>query len=140
MNRQAIICVDDEAIIVFSLIQELKMNLGDRFIYECAVNAEEALQEIEDLVQDGDKVVLVISDWLMPGIKGDEFLMMVKEKYPDIRSILITGQADDAAMERARRDAGASAILRKPWNTAELISAIKLCCDLTPEDHKPGGI
>jgi CheY-like chemotaxis protein len=135
MSRNAIICVDDEVIILYSLVQELKMNLGDRYIYESAVNATEALQVIDNLVQEGVQVDLVISDWLMPGIKGDEFLVIVKNKYPGIRSILITGQADDAAMERASRDAGASAILRKPWNTAELIGAARECCEITPKDE-----
>ena len=135
MGKKAIICVDDEAIILYSLIQELKMHLGDRFIYESAVSAEEALQEIDELVQDGVHVDLIISDWLMPGIKGDELLVMVKKKYPGISSILITGLADDAAMERASRDAGASAIFRKPWNTTELIGAIRACCEIKPEDE-----
>ncbi len=71
MDKSAILCVDDEAIIVMSLIHELKTNLGERFIYESAMNAREAFQPIEDTIQEGNEVILVISDWLMPGIKGD---------------------------------------------------------------------
>jgi DNA-binding NtrC family response regulator len=128
MDKSAIICVDDEAIIVMSLMQELKMNLGERFIYESAMNAQEAFQAIEDLLHDGIRVILVISDWLMPGIKGDEFLIKVRERYPAIRSIMITGQADDAAVERVKREAMTCAVLRKPWNTHDLIEAIESCC------------
>ncbi|MBN1531692.1 MAG: response regulator [Spirochaetes bacterium] len=128
MSKSAILCVDDEAIIVMSLMQELKMNLGDRFVYESAMNAQEAFQAIEDLMLDGITVILVISDWLMPGIKGDEFLIKVREKYPSIRSIMITGQADDAAVERVMKEAMTSAVLRKPWNTRELIESIEQCC------------
>ena len=73
--KKAIVCVDDEAIIVLSLKQELQNRLGDEYIYESAMSAEEALQVIEELSGDDVCVILVISDWLMPGIKGDEFLL-----------------------------------------------------------------
>lgn len=128
-GKKAIICVDDEAIIVLALKQELQNRLGDEYIYESAMSAEEALQVIEELSGDSVCVILVISDWLMPGIKGDEFLIRLKIKYPEIRSILITGQADDAAIERARADAGVNAVLRKPWNTDDLLREVRACCD-----------
>jgi len=52
----------------------------------------------------------------------------VRERYPAIRSIMITGQADDAAVERVKREAMTCAVLRKPWNTHDLIEAIESCC------------
>ncbi len=128
MDKSAILCVDDEAIIVMSLIHELKTNLGERFIYESAMNAREAFQAIEDMIQEGIEVILVISDWLMPGIKGDEFLIKVREMHPSISSIMITGHADDAAVDRVKREAMTCAVLRKPWSTQELIEAIESCC------------
>ena len=73
-------------------------------------------------------VRLVISDWLMPGIKGDEFLIQVRERYPNIKSILITGQADDSAIDRALQEGGACAVIRKPWSTEELVREVRSCC------------
>lgn len=131
--KKAIVCVDDEAIIVLSLKQELQNRLGNEYIYESAMSAEEGSQIIEELSSDNVSVILVISDWLMPGIKGDEFLLRLKKTHPDIKSIMITGQADDAAVERTLCEAGANAVLRKPWNTEELIREVRACC--TPSNE-----
>jgi CheY-like chemotaxis protein len=84
MTEQAILCVDDEAIIVLAIKQELKTHFRERFIYETALNAEEALTIIDELTADGVSLILVISDWLMPGMKGDEFLSVVKRNHPKI--------------------------------------------------------
>ncbi len=127
--KKAIICVDDEAIIVLSLKQELQNRLGNEFQYEYAMNADEAMQVIDELYGERVRVILVISDWLMPGIKGDEFLITLRERYPEIKSIMITGQADDEAIERVLYEAGACAVLKKPWNTEDLIREVHACCD-----------
>ncbi len=132
--KQAILCVDDEAIIVLSLKQELKTSFGDRFLIESALSAEEALESLDGLVAEGVKVIMIISDWLMPGIHGDEFLEIVNKKYPDVHAIMITGHADDAAIERTKKNASVIAILSKPWKAAELRQIIQnFCVDVFPK-------
>ncbi len=74
MSELAILCVDDEALILLAIKEELKNAFGGRFLYETALTADEGIQIIQDLVEDGIRLVLVITDWLMPGMKGDEFL------------------------------------------------------------------
>ena len=125
--KQAILCVDDEAIIVLSLKQELRSHYRDQFLYETALNATEALEIIDELASDRIKVIAIISDWLMPDIKGDEFLMSVHERYPDIRSIIITGHADEESLLRLKETCGLAAVLHKPWNSRELIAAVDSC-------------
>jgi CheY-like chemotaxis protein len=127
MNKKAIMCVDDEVIILLSLKQELANYFGSRFIYESAMDALTAMKIIDELVADGVDVILIITDWLMPGLKGDEFLIKVRERHPTIKSIMITGQADEAAIRRAKTEAGVSEVLRKPWSREGLFGAIKAC-------------
>ncbi|EDN67713.1 two-component response regulator [Beggiatoa sp. PS] len=68
---------------------------------------------------------MIVSDWLMPGMKGDEFLR-VHEKYPEISKVMLTGQADDDAVERAQQDkAQLYYCLQKSWNAKELIETIQ---------------
>ncbi len=127
MSREAILCVDDEAIILMSLKQELRLSFGDRFTYETALSADDAKSIIEELSQDDVRVALIISDLLMPGTKGDEFLVEVKRQYPDIRAIVITGHADREAVERTMRETGAARVFHKPWRTEELLQAVSDC-------------
>ena len=68
MSKKAILCVDDEAIILLSVKQELQSHFRERFIYETALSAKEALVIIDELSAEGIVFILVISDWLMPGM------------------------------------------------------------------------
>ena len=68
---------------------------------------------------------MIVSDWLMPGLKGDEFLTQVHQKYPEVVKILLTGQADESAIERAKQDANLHRCLTKPWTKRELIDTIE---------------
>jgi len=126
--KQAILCVDDEAILLFALVQELKKDFGDAFVYEKASDADTALQIIDELAQDGITVILIISDWLMPGIKGDEFLELVNRNNPGIKAIMITGHADTTALEKVKSNPSVIAILKKPWDALELKNIIRINC------------
>ena len=128
IRERAILCVDDEPIILISLKQELKKKFGNRFNYETAMNADEAMEVVDELAGSGISVILILSDWLMPGIKGDEFLIRVHQKYPKIQSILITGHADEKAMERVKKEAGTYTVLPKPWNSNQLMEAVGFWC------------
>jgi len=124
VKKQAIVCVDDEVIILLSLIQELKHAFGSNYLYEKATDADSALEIIEELEQEDVEVIFIISDWLMPGMTGDEFLKVVNEKYPHIKTIMITGHADQTAIDRVRKIDSVLAVFSKPWNPASLVAVI----------------
>jgi len=126
-HNRAILCVDDEAIIVFSIKVELKRHFKDLFLYETASTAEEALDIIDELNGQGINVILILSDWLMPGMKGDEFLVIVKERYPGIKTILVTGNAERKMTDHLRGEGIANAVLFKPWREGDLIAKVEEC-------------
>jgi CheY-like chemotaxis protein len=124
MLNSAILCVDDEVVILDSLKEQLKRQFGDRYLYEVASSAEEAWEVLEDLNEEGIKVIVIVSDWLMPGVKGDEFLIQIHQSFPDTVSVMLTGQADETAIERAKEEANLYACVRKPWKEEELAEII----------------
>ncbi len=121
---KAILCVDDEKIVLDSLQEQLRMTFGDQFQYEIAESVDEAWEVIDELVSDGYDMVLVISDWLMPRVKGDKFLVDVHNKYPETVTIMLTGQADQEAVQNAMENANLYAYVRKPWREEELIERV----------------
>ena len=125
MGKKAILCVDDESMILDSLKEQIENRLGDEYIYETAENAEEGLEVIEELVEDGTEVLIIVSDWLMPGIKGDEFLVEVHKRFPGIVKVMLTGQAQQEAINNAKDNAELHACLYKPWSEDDLINTIK---------------
>lgn len=120
----AILCVDDEVMILDSLKEQLQRSFGDQYLYEVAENVEEAWLIIEELYDEGARLLVIVSDWLMPGIKGDEFLIQVHQRFPEILTIMLTGQVDREAVDRAKTEANLYACLYKPWNEAELIQIL----------------
>jgi DNA-binding NtrC family response regulator len=133
MGKRAILCVDDEILVLISLIQELKDRFKYRYIYEQATDAFAALQTIDSLVNSGIEVIFIITDWLMPGMMGDEFLEHIAKSYPSIKSIMITGQADEEALVRVRTNQSVIGVFGKPWDSAELFQIIEQA-DPRPED------
>ena len=125
MTNSAILFVDDEEVILEALKEQLKRLFGNEYFYEAASNADEAWEVLEDLVAQGVEVLIIVSDWLMPGLKGDEFLVQVHQKYPKIVKVLLTGQADQSAIDRAQSAANLHRCLYKPWTEQDLISTIR---------------
>ncbi len=126
MPKPVILCVDDEMVVLNSLKIQLKKEFGDDYLYEIAENADEAMEIVDEIGESETSVILaIVSDWLMPGIKGDEFLISVHKKYPKIVKVILTGQADELAIERVKQQANLHHCLHKPWNGKELIEIIK---------------
>ena len=125
MSKPVILCVDDEPTILTSLKRLLYQAFDDEYLYETAESADEALEVIEELEEDEINVIVIISDWLMPGMKGDEFLVKINKNYPNVVKILLTGQADNEAIERAKNQANLHQYISKPWDDRHLIECIR---------------
>jgi DNA-binding NtrC family response regulator len=125
MPKPTIICVDDEQVVLNSLKIQLKKEFSHCYSIEMAENAEEALEIIEELKEEDIDIVVVVSDWLMPGKKGDEFLCEVHKIAPNTIKIMLTGQIDRAAIAIAKQQANLYACLSKPWTKEQLIETIK---------------
>ena len=130
MGKPIIMCVDDEKVILTSLKTQLKAAFGNAYLYELAEDPADALALIDEFDDDETTVILIVSDWLMPGMKGDEFLVRVNQKFPNIVKIMLTGQADEAAIKRAFDEANLHHCLQKPWSEEELIETIKTALSL----------
>ncbi len=121
---KAILLVDDDPSILKVLKAQLKRHFSEGYIYEQAENAEEAEAIVDELDQNSINCVIIVSDWLMPGIKGDEFLIQIHQKFPRIKKIMLTGHATEEAIENAKRNADLYSCIHKPWKEEDLINNI----------------
>jgi PAS domain S-box-containing protein len=120
MTKQVIICVDDETSVLRSLKAELKKAVGNDYFIEIAEGGEEALELIEELLEKGHEVPLVISDYIMPDMKGDELLKRVHQLSPKTLKVMLTGQADIEAVTNAINYAKLYRYIAKPWQSEDL--------------------
>ena len=120
MKKPAIICIDDEPTVLESLKIELKKAIGDECIIETSEGGEDALELFEELLQEDYEIALVVSDYIMPDIKGDELLRRMHALSPNTLKIMLTGQADLEALGNAIKYARLYRYIPKPWQTEDL--------------------
>ena len=125
MSRNVILCVDDEKMILESLREQIVERFGDEFEVEIGEGGEEGLEITEEVAEDGDNLALVISDQLMPGMKGDEFLVHVHKEFPETLKILLTGQADLESVGKAINHARIYRYVVKPWQEEDLMLTVE---------------
>jgi response regulator RpfG family c-di-GMP phosphodiesterase len=120
-ERGVIICVDDESMILTSLREQLRQLTDMGFSIEVSTDGEDALELLKDLINEGEEVPLFISDQIMPGLKGNEVLREVHRLSPHTKTILLTGQADLEAVQKAVNEANLYRYMSKPWEQADLL-------------------
>jgi CheY-like chemotaxis protein len=125
MSKKLILCVDDEKIVLDSLQAQLSRSLGKQFDYEFAESGEEALEILDEFSSDNVDILVIVSDWLMPNMKGDELLMKVHQQFPSIKKIMLTGQADQDSIDKVSTHITDLKVLSKPWKEEDIINAIK---------------
>lgn len=125
MKNIAILTVDDEKIILDSIRSQLERNFGQNYFLEFAETAEEALDIVDDLIKTDISILLVISDYQMPGMKGDEFVEILKGKLKFTNIVMLTGQMPYSTSQDLLSKQIILKVIQKPWQEQELISMIK---------------
>lgn len=100
--------VDDEQQVLDSLTYMMK---GSNY---SVITAESAQEAFEILAREND-IDLVISDLQMPHMNGYEFLSIVKEKYPRIIRVMLSGHSEEKTIYQSLQENIAKLCLLKPW-------------------------
>jgi len=124
-SRETILCVDDEEGVLHALRQQLVARFGHECEIATASSGTDALELLDELERDGEKVAVVIADQIMPGMKGVDLLELVDRRSPSTTKILLTGQAGLDAVVSAINRANLNHYLAKPWDEASLRLAVE---------------
>ncbi len=119
-RKPVVICVDDEPAVLESLRIELRRALGEKCLIETAEDGEDALTLMSELQEEDYEIALVLSDYIMPNIKGDELLARMHEMSPHTLKIMLTGQANLEAVGNALKLAKLYRYMTKPWSPEDL--------------------
>jgi len=112
-----ILCVDDEPNIL-SAMRRMFMLSG--FSIEEATSGAQALQKLEQ-----QEFHLILSDMQMPEMNGAELLAQVRQRWPKVMRLMLTGTADLKTAISAINEGEIYRYLTKPWNDEELVSTVK---------------
>ena len=129
MSMPVVLLVDDEKTVLDSLKRQLRSMFGRRFRYEVAESAGEGWEVIEEVRAGDSRIAAVVSDWMMPDVRGDAFLSRIRELDDTISLIMLTGFAEQEAVSRVQEAGILHRLLRKPWDPDELREAITSACE-----------
>jgi response regulator RpfG family c-di-GMP phosphodiesterase len=116
-----VLCVDDEV----NILQTLKRLLRkENYTLLTASSGKEGLEILSN-----NDVHLVISDQRMPEMNGTEFLAEIKDKYPDVIRIILTGYTEVDAITESINRGHIYKFFLKPWNDDNLKLEIRKALD-----------
>lgn len=115
-----VLIVDDDRNMTHTLCDIL---VASGFLAETATDAQEGLGKLQ-----AGGFQVVITDIRMTGMNGVEFQLVINEKYPGTRVILMTAYASPELVMRGRMQ-GALAFLDKPLNIPLLLSILRAVKD-----------
>lgn len=114
--REAVLIVEDEA----PLCEIYSSALAPYFDVVTALTVKEA-----ELALRKRPFRVVVADHLMPGGNGLGFLVHVREEYPEIARVLVTGFMKPEMLLRAVNEAAVFRYLLKPVELREFISVVR---------------
>jgi PAS domain S-box-containing protein len=116
-QQPQVLLVDDEPLILSSYSRTLRGLEVEVLLAEGPV---EGLRLLES-----QPIDVVIADYRMPGMNGDEFLEQVRERWPDTVRMLNTAYADVEVVEEVVRRGGIFRFLTKPCDPNKLKNAVR---------------
>ena len=111
-----VLVVDDEV----RSQDAIRRTLDEDFTVLTASHADEARAQLER-----HEVSVILCDQRMPGLTGVEFLKEVRERWPDLVRIVISGYTDSEDIIAGINDAGIYQYILKPWVPDHLLATVR---------------
>jgi len=112
-----ILFVDDEVQILKSL---KRLFIDTDYDVLTAENGNEALNIFEN-----EEINLVVSDMRMPYMDGYQLLCKIREKYPKVLRVILSGYADEKLVFKALQQNVSKLYMFKPWNNDALLKLVE---------------
>ena len=116
-----VLVLDDEK----RSVESLARILGEQFDVHGATTVAEA----EDILR-REWVQIILCDQRMPEISGVVFLSRVREQWPDVIRMIISGYTDSGDIIDAVNEAGIYHFISKPWQPADLLLKLNNAAEL----------
>ncbi|KPA19649.1 multi-sensor hybrid histidine kinase [Candidatus Magnetomorum sp. HK-1] len=114
-NKGNLLIIDDE----IDVVKTLKRMFRRQYNVFTATSADKGIDIIKS-----ESIQVIISDQRMPGITGTDFFKLIKNDYPDIVRMILTGYADIEAVIDSINIGNVFRYLAKPWEPEEMITTV----------------
>jgi CheY-like chemotaxis protein len=124
--KYAVVCVDDDPYILQMLGFQLGKIVDQTFtLVEYFTDPSVALENIDELIKEKIEIIFVIVDYQMPKMTGAQLIRAIKEKFPELKCVMLSGQANRISVDELFSENMLESFIAKPWNESELFDAIR---------------
>nr|WP_201347591.1 EAL domain-containing protein [Neptunomonas japonica] len=131
--QKTLLIVDDEPAILSSL-KRMLYRAGYKTLL--ATSGAEALQ----VLQDNPDIRVVLSDFRMPVMTGGELLVEIKQRYPRVIGLILSGYADLDSVLEALNSGAVFKFLTKPWDENSLLDTVGLAFQRSVSEESESNI
>ncbi len=122
-----ILFVDDE----LNILSTIKRNLH-RSRIKWKISYVQTAQAALALLNSGEKIDVIVTDVMMPGMNGYELVETVMEHHPDVQPIVLSGQCDET--DRLEFERMNIPFFAKPFPVVDLTNTISLLLSTKMEE------
>jgi len=122
MGQRRLLIVDDEESVRSALRNALE---ADGYSIAEAADGATALTLLQS-----EPCEVVISDHMMPGLSGIDFLKLVRVRHPSVVRIMLTGDPNPETTLRSINESEVYRFIRKPWNNRDLRTIVYLAFEV----------
>jgi len=124
--RYAVVCVDDDPYILQMLgFQLSKIMDQSHTLIEYFTDPDQAIENIDLLIEEDIDVMFVMVDYQMPSMTGAELIRKLKLKYQDLKCIMLSGQANRTSVDLLKTENLLEEFIEKPWDEDELFDTLR---------------
>jgi CheY-like chemotaxis protein len=121
-GSETVLAVDDDPTML-ELLKEVLRPLGYNIL-----SADSGEEAIEMAAMHRDKIDLLLTDVLLPGIKGQELAKQLMKECPDMNVLFMSGYLCPS-MAHSDKEQGFEAFIRKPFSPNALLRKIRKLLD-----------
>ena len=115
-QRATVLIVDDEV----RSLETLARILDEEFDVKTATGVAEAQAVLEQ-----EWVQVILCDQRMPDMNGIDFLKQMRERWPDVVRMIISGYTDAEDIIKGVNEAGIYQYITKPWHPENLVLTLR---------------
>jgi class 3 adenylate cyclase len=136
VENPVILCVDDEASVLQAVRSQLREHYKNTIDIEIASSGSEAIEMVNELMEDGVDLWVVLCDEIMPEQRGHQVLAEIHKASPDTRTVLLTGQTELEAVTESVNHANLFHFIAKPWERMDLLMTVDRAIESLQADRE----
>ena len=124
--KYAIVCIDDDPFVLQMIGFQLNKIINKKTTFlEFFTDPKLVSENIKQLIDTKTEIIAVLVDYQMPKLNGSELIREIIQVYPDLKFIMLSGQANEIIVDELVNENVLFDFVAKPWEEEELFQLIQ---------------